>query len=129
LRVDPLTEAELATELEGWQGILKAKASEVAVAEIAVNSDPSPEEKAELLKTISALQKEKAAVIERFDIVTSPYELKGGDPGPFARYAAAVGGIKTDVTDGSSTWFYVTDWLQSKEGGIKLGMILNWRRG
>lgn len=124
LRVDPLTEAELATELEAWQGILKAKASEVAVAEIAVRSDPSPEEKAELLKTISALQKEKAAIIERFDVVTSAYELKGGDPGPFERYAAAVGGIKTDVTDVSSTWFYVTDWLQSKEGGIKLGLSI-----
>ena len=122
LRVDPLTEAELATELEAWQGILKAKASEVAEAEIAVRSDPSPEEKEELLKTISTLQKEKSAIIERFDVVTAAYELKGGDPAPFKKYAAAVGGIKTDVTDVSSTWFFVTDWLQSKEGGIKLGL-------
>lgn len=122
LQLDPLTEAELATEIEAWQGILKAKASEVAVAEIAVRSDPSPEEKVALLKSVSALQKEKDALIERFNTVGDAYEVKGGDPEPFRRYAAAVGGIKTDVTDVSSTWFFVTDWVQSKEGGIKLGI-------
>ncbi|MFC7339001.1 mechanosensitive ion channel family protein [Haloferula chungangensis] len=122
LRLDPLTKAELEVEAEAWQEILKAKASEVAAAEIAVRSDPSPEEKDALLKSISALQKEKDALIDRFEIVADAYEVKGGDPDPFKKYAAAVGGIKTDVTDVSSTWFYVTDWLQSKDGGIKVAI-------
>ncbi|MGB6222110.1 mechanosensitive ion channel family protein [Haloferula sp.] len=122
LRLEPLTEPELAVETEAWQLLLKEKASEVAEAEIQVRSDPSAEEKTALLESISKLQSEKSGVLERFKIVVDAYEVKGGDATALRKYAAAVDGISADVTDVSTTWFLVTDWLQSKEGGIKWGL-------
>ena len=119
LRLGPLTEAELAVEVSAWQDLLKGKANELSAAEIKVRKKPSPEEKSTLLKNISKLQIERSDLLERFNTVVNAYELKGGDAVSFRKYAKAVSRINADVTDISTNWFLFTDWLKSKQGGIK----------
>ncbi|WP_193212131.1 mechanosensitive ion channel family protein [Luteolibacter marinus] len=121
LKLDPLTKEELASEADGWQALLKEKAQAIADAEIASRTSVGEAREAQL-KLLPGLREEKDALLSRFNTVLKAYELKGGDPGAYRKYEAAVSGIKAEVTDVSSTWHAFTGWLTSKEGGIKWGL-------
>lgn len=121
LKLDPLTKEELAAEAEAWQALVKERAQAIADAEIASRLEAG-EERAAGLVALTSLREQKDALLSRFDVVLKAYELKGGDVEGYRKYAAAVAGIKAQVTDVSSTWNAVTGWLKSKEGGIKWGL-------
>jgi small conductance mechanosensitive channel len=140
LLLDPLTKAELDTELHAWRDLVKAKATEIAKEEIAtrdkrkeidsseqVKNNEAKEariqsQKDYLLKDLTILREQKNALLERLDAVVRAFELKGGDADEIKKYAKAVSGIKVEVKDTSATWSAITGWLTSKEGGIKLGL-------
>ena len=121
LKLDPLTKEELASEADAWQALVKEKAQAIADAEIASRLEAGEDKAAELV-ALTSLREQKDALLSRFDVVLEAYELKGGDVDGYRKYAAAVAGIKAQVTDVSSTWNAVTGWLKSKEGGIKWGL-------
>ena len=141
LLLDPLTRKELLVEARGWRDLVKAKVQEISAEEIATRdktkeideaqAEPSvvaPEvaeqQKKESLDTLTKLREERAALLERLKTVLDAYELKGGDPKEFRQYAAAVSGIKVEVTDTSATWSAIVGWITSKEGGLKWGIRL-----
>ena len=122
LKLDPLTKEEIASEIAAWQAILKEKAQAIATAEIATRAGGP--DRTEVLASLPKLRDEKSAILDRFEVVLDAYEVKGGDPEGYRKYAAAVTGIKAQINDVSSTWHALTGWLTSKEGGIKLGIHL-----
>ena len=139
LLVDPLTLGELQIEADAWRDLVKAKATTIAeqdismrakseeIAEVDAQSggegqkkeekEQKKDEKVEFLGELTKLRDEKAALLERLDIVLDDWESKGGDPTEYRQYASAVSGIKVELTDASATWTAVTGWLTSKEGG------------
>jgi len=85
-------------------------------------AEAGKQEKDQILEALAKLRNEKGGLLERLNTVLDAYEEKGGDPEEFRKYAAAVTGIKVEVTDASATWKAVTGWIESEEGGIKWGL-------
>ncbi|GAA5484328.1 mechanosensitive ion channel family protein [Haloferula sargassicola] len=117
LQLDPMTQDEIRAEIDAWMKILKAKAVEVAQAEIDLRS-ASEETKPGIQARLSALRKEKDALLKRFNVTLDAYEVKGGDPKTDRAYAAAVAGIKSDPKDVQSFYNDTREWLTSEDGGI-----------
>lgn len=117
LRLDPLTQDEIRTEIDGWQALLKAKATEVADQKIALRTAPEAG-RAEIQRRLDELQEEKDQLSERFDVVLDAFEVKGGDSGKERAYAAAVEGIQSDPKDVRSFFSNVRQWLLAEDGGL-----------
>lgn len=118
LRLDPLPQDQLATEAEAWRALLQERATAVAEAEIVTRDADNPKRE-DMLRSLPALREQKDALLERFELVLDAYDAKGGDSGPYRKYAAAVSGIKSDPSDVGATVSAFTGWLTEKEGGIK----------
>ena len=80
--------------------------------------------KTALIKHVNALMAERTALIDRFNIVLTGLDVKGGEIGEYDDYIKAVSGIKVDVTDAGATWTTITGWLMSAEGGFRWAVNL-----
>jgi small conductance mechanosensitive channel len=91
-------------------------------------TDETKEAKADLktalIKHVTALMAERTALIDRFNIVLTGLDVKGGETGEYDDYIKAVSGIKVDVTDAGATWTTITGWLMSAEGGFRWAVNL-----
>lgn len=76
----------------------------------------------ELLSTIPGMVDERAAIIERFEVVLAELELKGGDVEIYHQYIDAVAGVSIDVDDAQGAWIMIKGWLASEQGGIRWAM-------
>jgi small conductance mechanosensitive channel len=65
------------------------------------------------------LRDQRAALVEKLEVVLKELERKGGDIKPYRTYLRAISGISVDVTDTSSTWLTIVGWLKSDQGGMK----------
>lgn len=136
LLLDPMTKDELLVEAEAWRDLVKAKVKAISQEEIATRKSHADKavatqaltdeqksqaqsEKESALRLLAKLREEKTALLERLGVVLQAYKTKGGDIGELEKYAAAVAGIKVEVTDTSAIWSAVRSWVVSKEGGIK----------
>jgi small conductance mechanosensitive channel len=75
--------------------------------------------KTALIKHVTTLMEERTAIIDRFNVVLSALQAKGGETVEYDSYIKAVSGIKVDVTDASATWTTISGWLLSAEGGFR----------
>lgn len=119
-RIIPMTIEELSGELTRWRDQLKDKAIEVANLEIAL-LDAEGDEKAENLDALTEAKIERAAIAERMEIVVNEFRRKGGNVEAFEKYMASVMGLNFDVTDAGNSTHAFTNWLVSREGGVRLG--------
>ena len=65
------------------------------------------------------LQTDRAAIIERFDVVLDAIDKKGGDTTSYRNYVDAVSGIELDVTDTEGLGVRLVAWLTAEEGGLR----------
>lgn len=93
---------------------------EAAAQENPMDVDVAANTKDELLDNVNTLQDQRAALVDRLEIVLLSYEKKGGDVEEYRKYILAVSGIDVDTTDATATWAAVTGWLVSREGGQRL---------
>ena len=93
LLLKPLSKAELLIEADGWQELVKAKAAEIALAEIAVRRQNKAIEKAEEVK------EEAEAAREQLEEVAEKVEeaRETGDPDRMAEAKEAVAGARESV--------------------------------
>jgi len=78
--------------------------------------------RAELLTRLTELRAAQTATNDRFSVVLTAYQLKGGDSDQieeYRQYVRAVSGIKVDVSDTQAVWATLTGWLTSDEGGLR----------
>ncbi|RHW75340.1 mechanosensitive ion channel domain-containing protein [Colwellia sp. RSH04] len=75
------------------------------------------EKRKTLIASLTQLREEKNAVLERFNIVLSHWESKGGEASDLKLYAKALQTTNVDLSDGNATWLTFKGWLNSKEGG------------
>ncbi|MFD2256462.1 mechanosensitive ion channel family protein [Luteolibacter algae] len=118
LLLDPMTKEEIEEEAKSWQAVLKEKAQ--AIADLEIQQIQGEGDSAENSARLAGLRDEKAAIIQRAELVLDAYEIKGGDPEPGRKYISAVKGIKTGVNDVSSRVHAFNSWFTSRDGGIQM---------
>lgn len=93
---------------------------EAEAEEDPMNVDLAANTKDRLLDDINSLQDQRAALVDRLEVVLYSLEKKGGDVEEYRKYILAVSGIDVDTSDAKATWAAITGWLLSKEGGQRL---------
>ncbi|MBN2316473.1 MAG: mechanosensitive ion channel, partial [Sedimentisphaerales bacterium] len=97
---------------------LDEKVKKIGEAELEVHSKV----KEHMLVTINKLREEQTGLIDRFDVVLSALELKGGEIEEYKKYVAAISGVDVDIQDikdVSAFRIIVWGWLKSTEGGLR----------
>ena len=90
-----------------------------------VKAEAKTEQKSELLDTLTELRTQRAALIERFNVVLAELKAKGGEVEVYEKYRDAVDDILVDVSDTSAVWTFITGWLTSEKGGVKWAVNLS----
>lgn len=96
-----------------------------AEAENSHESDPmdvaaAADTKDQLLESINALQDERAALVDRLEVVLTSLQAKGGEVEEYRQYVKAVSTFDVDTTDATAAWSAVTGWFVAKEGGQRV---------
>ena len=132
LRLNPMTAEELDAEAKGWMGLLKAQVGEISQNEIAILGAEGDARDA-LVANRAGLNETQSGLEARFAAVLDELERKGGDAKSYRAYAGAVEvqedaeGIDLSAPESlddagekaKETFTFVTDWITSKDGGIK----------
>jgi len=82
-------------------------------------SDKLQERREHLIKNLTQLRAEKNDALERFQLVLTNWESKGGDGTELHLYANALSGTNVDLTDSDTAWLTVKGWLLSQDGGLR----------
>lgn len=125
LRVIPLEKSELQIEVEAWQDLLKAKATEIIELEIQETAAEG-EEKQQINTSVVERMRERTLIADRMTVVMNAFQAKGGDPAEYKGYMNSVTGIQVDIKEIGKTSSRMISWLKSDEGGIRWGMNILW---
>ncbi len=117
----PQTMEDLEKLAGTWQGLLKDKGVELALARVAHDKSGTSEDKT----TLDALKGEVTKIVDRFGLVVAALGAKGGDIEAFKAYISQVSEAPIGMEDfgdlesagrlGTMAW----EWLKSRDGGIK----------
>ncbi len=121
LRVGPLRKAQLEEEVERWLGLLQARSVELAEKEIAARGAEGDAKEA-LLAEAAEVRDRRTALVDRVRVVIDELERKGGDVEEYRRYTELQSGLTVDTSDWQATLLTVLNWVQSPEGGIRVGL-------
>ena len=88
-----------------------------AVEEAREAADNMEEARLSIVDRVTELRDQRAALVQRFDVVLTELESKGGEADGYRKYIAAVSGLEIDVSDTSATWTTIVGWLDSEQGG------------
>ena len=80
-------------------------------------AEDTEEVRLSIVDRVTELRDQRAALVERFDVVLTELESKGGEVEAYRKYIAAVSGVDIDVSDTSATWTTIVGWLESEQGG------------
>lgn len=97
----------------------KVRESGEPVTSSAKTTETKANLKIALIELVTDLMAERTALVDRFNVVLTELDAKGGTSEEYRTYIKAISGIKVDVTDASATWTTVTGWLMSAEGGFR----------
>jgi small conductance mechanosensitive channel len=82
-------------------------------------SDKLQERRENLIKNLTQLRADKNDALERFQLVLTSWEIKGGDGAELHLYANALSGTNVDLTDSNAAWLTIKGWLLSQDGGLR----------
>ena len=82
-------------------------------------SDKLQERREHLIKNLTQLRADKNDALERFLLVLTNWETKGGDGAELHLYANALSGTNVDLTDSDAAWLTIKGWLLSQDGGLR----------
>lgn len=105
--------------------VAPAEQLEAVVQAAKVKEEAKTEQKSELLDVLTELRTQRAALIERFNVVLAELKAKGGEVESYEKYRDAVDEIIVDVSDTSAVWTFITGWLTSEKGGVKWAVNLS----
>ncbi len=83
------------------------------------NSEAQSEQKNQLVVTVTQLQGERTAIIDRFKAVLDEMDKKGGDSTSYRKYVDAISGVEIDVNDTEGLALRLVSWAKSDEGGMR----------
>ncbi|TPH14062.1 mechanosensitive ion channel [Litorilituus lipolyticus] len=112
-KLDNQNAEKAVASLEAKQNNLSALSEQASIFAVKLQ-----ERRKKLIASLTQLREEKNAVLERFNVVLSHWEAKGGDVKELKLYADALDTTNVDLSDGNATWLTFKGWLNSKEGGL-----------
>lgn len=126
----PLTQEQVQAEADAWYGLLQEKAAAISVLELdiklleeKITGDIDSKKEKEVVE-VTQLKTEQTSLISRVTTVLDDLDAKGGDSTVYRQYVEAISGIELSLTDTDGLGLRFTTWLQSEEGGIRLGLNL-----
>lgn len=116
LQLRPMTAEQIEVEANAWMAELAKKNGDVSVNRIA-----------DLKGTANAtnlvqLREEQTRLVDRLKATMAALTARGGDVTKFKQYIDASTGVDLDASNITGTLKFATDWLTSKEGGIRVGL-------
>ncbi len=78
----------------------------------------------QLIAQATVLETSRSNLVTRVQLVLDELEKKGGDIEAYDRYIKAISGLDFDVTDAQGVRIRFMTWLQSEDGGVRLGLGL-----
>lgn len=97
----------------------KEKKLEKAAEQLETNAAEEAKLKNQLVATVTELQSDRTALVDRFKIVLEELERKGGDPLAYKKYIEAISVVEIDLQDSEGATVRLLSWLQSEEGGLR----------
>jgi len=88
------------------------------------NTDNQSNSKIQLVNSVTRLQAERTAIVDRLNTVLNELDIKGGDSKPYRDYIQAIGAIKINVEDTQGLVVRIVGWLKSTQGGLRWGQNL-----
>jgi small conductance mechanosensitive channel len=122
LRLEPLTKSELQTEAAAWFEEVRKVMAGISEAQIGKLKAKDDAERQKFVDQLVELEKQKTALLQRFDAVLKACEAKGAETTEYRGYLKAATGFKVDTTDAVANISVFRGWLTSKEGGIRVGL-------
>lgn len=113
---------ETATDSEqGNNQATQAQQAEIqaAVERLQAVMEAVSEQKNQLVITVTDLQGERTAIIDRLSVILNELERKGGDVQAYHNYIKSAGGVEIDFTDTQGLGVRLITWLTSEEGGLR----------
>jgi small conductance mechanosensitive channel len=92
---------------------------EQASEQLDQNAEQETELKNQLVATVTELQSERTALVDRFKVVLDELERKGGSADSYRKYIEAISRVTIDLQDTEGAGVRIVSWLQSEEGGIR----------
>ncbi|MGA9380151.1 MAG: mechanosensitive ion channel domain-containing protein [Phormidium sp.] len=83
------------------------------------SAETEAEAKNQLVTTVTELQGEQTALIDRLNVVLDELERKGGDPKAYRQYIQAVSTVEVDAQDTEGVGLRLISWAKSSEGGLR----------
>ncbi|MFB2834044.1 mechanosensitive ion channel domain-containing protein [Floridanema evergladense] len=83
------------------------------------SADAESEAKNQLVTTVTELQGQQTAIIDRLNAVLDELEKKGGDVKSYRQYIKAVSTVEVDTKDTEGLGLRLISWAQSSEGGLR----------
>ncbi|NET56416.1 MAG: mechanosensitive ion channel protein, partial [Symploca sp. SIO2E6] len=97
----------------------KQEQLEEAAEELEKSAQKESELKNQLVATVTELQSEQTAIIDRFKVVLDQLEKKGSNVDVYRKYIDVVSGLQLDVTDTEGLGVRLISWIKSEEGGLR----------
>ncbi|MDJ0677418.1 MAG: mechanosensitive ion channel [Calothrix sp. MO_167.B42] len=113
---------EVVNEKESLQQ--KGNKLEEAAEQLEKKADEDSKLKNQLVVTVTELQSERTAIVDRFKVVLDELQLKGGDPKPYKQYIEAISIVEIDLKDADGVGVRFVSWLKSGEGGLRWAINL-----
>ena len=97
----------------------KGEQLEKAAEQLEKNAEADSKLKNQLVVTVTELQSDRTAIVDRFKVVLDELELKGGDAKSYKQYIDAINVVELDLEDTEGIGVRLIGWLQSPEGGLR----------
>ncbi len=121
LQLKPLQKAQVEVEANAWQALLAAKNVELSQQQILLRSAEGAARDA-LTTQIAEGTATQTRLVDRLNIVLAAFAARGGEIKPFQDYITASTSFQIQTDDLQGTLAFLSNWLISPEGGIRLGL-------
>ena len=99
----------------------KGQKLEQATKALQKNSENQSNSKIQLVNSVTELQADRTAIIDRLNVVLAELDTKGGDSKSYREFIKAVSAVKVNVDDSQGMIVRITGWFKSSEGGLRWG--------
>jgi small conductance mechanosensitive channel len=97
----------------------KQQQLEKTTEQLEKSADAESDAKNQLVATVTELQAQQTAIIDRFNVVLDELEKKGGKTQAYRQYIQAVSSVELDTQDTEGLGLRLLGWAQSEEGGMR----------
>ncbi len=97
----------------------KQQELEKTTEQLQQSADKESEAKNQLVVTVTELQSQLTAIVDRFNVILDELEKKGGDVKSYRQYIQAVTAVEVDTKDTEGMGLRLISWAKSDEGGMR----------